>query len=62
MQDPDTINEENAINYRIILEERKIKNKILAMSDTKKKQIEWNKHFHPVQAMNDDWLLSGEVF
>jgi len=32
------------------------------MSDTKKKQVEWNKHFPPLQAMNDEWLLSGKVF
>jgi len=63
MQDPDTINQENTINYRIRLEEREIKNKILALSDIKrKKQIEWNKHFPPMQAMNDDWLLTAKVF
>jgi len=62
MQDRDTINQENTINYRIRLEEREIKNKILAMSDTKKKQVEWNKHFPPLQATNDDWLLSAKVF
>ena len=62
MQDPDTINQENTINYRIRLEEREIKNKILALSDTKKKQVAWNKHFPPLQAMNDEWLLSGKVF
>ena len=62
MQDPDTINQENTIDYKIRLEEREIKNKILALSDTKKKQVAWNKHFPPVQAINNEWLLSGKVF
>jgi len=61
MQDPDTINEENAINYRIILEERKIKNKILRMSDPAKKMTAWRKHFVPLAKPDDSYLL-GNIF
>jgi len=61
MQDPDTINQENTINYRIRLEEREIKNKILALSNTKKKQEVWSRYFIP-RSIPDDSYLRGNIF
>jgi len=61
MQDRDTINQDNTINYRIRLEEREIKNKILALSDTKKKQEVWARYFIP-RSIPDDSYLRGNIF
>ena len=61
MQDPDTINQENTINYRIRLEEREIKNKILALSNTKKKQEVWSRYFIP-RLIPDDSYLKSNIF
>jgi len=61
MQDRDTINQENKINYRIRLEEREIKDKILAMPEYKK-QREWTKAFGIVTETSDEWMLSAKVF
>ena len=60
MQDRDTINQENEIDYRIRLEEREIKNKILAMPEYKK-QREWTKAFGLMTGQDDSYLL-GKVF
>lgn len=62
MLDADTVNETNTIEHRIRQEENKIKNQILAMHDSQKKQAEWKKHFAPVQRMSDDWIITATVW
>jgi hypothetical protein len=62
MLDCDTVNQENTIEYRMRLEENKIKNHILSLHDTKKKQKLWRKHFPIAQIINDDWMSTAKVF
>jgi len=62
MTDPDTVNQENTIEYRMRLEENKIKNRILAMHDPRKKLAEWSRHFPTAQITNDDWMLTAKVW
>ena len=62
MQDPDTINQENTINYKIRLEEREIKNKIQSSPiSEKKKQEVWSRYFIP-RSIPDDSYLRGNIF
>jgi len=59
--DEDTVNTVNKENYAYTLWEREKKNKILAMSDSVKKQEVWRKYF-PLVERSDEWMLSAQVF
>ena len=62
MLDLDTINQDNHVAFRIRQEEMKIKNRILAMPDIKKKQALWSKYFVPLEEPSDDWMLHAKIF
>ena len=59
--DIDTLNEINDEAYHQMKGEREIKNRILDMSDSTKKQPVWNENFSPVTKADDSYLL-GKIF
>jgi len=58
MQDPDTINQENTINYRIMQDTKK---RIHALPEDKK-QSAWSKYVAPIGHTSDSWMLTAKVF
>jgi len=58
--DTDTLTEINDEAYHQARAERKIKNRILSMPDSKK-QTEWSKNFTPPTRPDDSYLL-GNIF
>lgn len=58
---PELINEVNAENYQYSRWEREQKNKILALTDTRKKQSLWNALF-PKMTHDDAWMDNATVF
>lgn len=61
MYDEDMINVQNTESYQYSQWEREQKNKILAMHDTQKKQMAWQRMF-PKMERSDDWMLIANVF
>ena len=59
MIDAEDVNEINTENYVQEQEERVLKNKILNMSNTKKKQEQWLQFFGITQAQDDSYLAGG---
>lgn len=59
--DPDMVNTINNESYAEYLETQAMKNKILGISNTKRKQEEWNRYFG-MKTEQDDSYLTGEVF
>ncbi len=58
---PETINELNAENYQYQKWERELRNKILSIHDTKKKQKLWRENF-PVMTLDDSWMSEAVTF
>jgi hypothetical protein len=60
--DEDTINQENAINYRISLDEKETKKKIFEITNHTRRQSVWNQHFAQPLVHDDSWMLKAKVF
>lgn len=59
--DADMVNTINTENYKQEREERELRNKILAMGNTERKQEMWRKFF-TLQQTSDDSYLAGGVY
>lgn len=56
---PEDVNTINAEDQKQYIEERQEKNRILAISNAKRKAEEWHKKFPPVQEPDDSYLEGG---
>lgn len=61
MLDEDMVNTINAEEQKQYIEERREKNRILAISNATRKAEEWHKKFPSVQEPDDSYL-EGEVY
>lgn len=59
--DEDMVNTINAEDQKQYIEERHEKNRILAISNAKRKAEQWQKYFPTLTERNDDYLL-GNVY
>jgi len=62
MYDEDTINQINRENWKQFEWEMEMRNKILRIANTDRKQKEWNKYFGVRTEPDDSWLLEAKVF
>lgn len=61
MLEPDEVNLQNKLSYAEYLETQALKNKILAMSNSQKKQLKWNNYFGEKLETDDSYLM-GNVY
>lgn len=62
MLDADMVNEINNESYAEYMDTQSMKNKILGMSNTKRKQEEWSKLFTPQTQPDDSYILNGIIY